>query len=161
MFGLSRWGHSSNKACFEELSRLLKAPLRLSPERPFRSGFINNDVFYPPLNRSWKAGWPSALQPQHFFPARCSYTINAKLIVIFDKMFLLLGNQCFFSNFATKSRQPVPGYQILGSISWHQILATRSWLPDPGYQILSNRSWLPGPVYRILATRVPNARYQI
>ena len=32
-------------------------------------------------------------------------------------------------------------------------LATKSWLPDPGYQIVATRSWVPCPRYQILATR--------
>ena len=33
-----------------------------------------------------------------------------------------------------------------------EILATRSWLPDPGYLIRDTRSWLPDSGYHILAT---------
>ena len=128
--------------------------------------FIHIDTFYPPYYCSGKVPPPRALQPQQHFRTRCLQNVR-QTHSFSPKSHFSYKNQCFFIIFATdlvsqilatKSWLQQPGHQILGSTSWlphqgYQILPSTSWFPHPGYQILATTSWLPHPGYYILATR--------
>ena len=43
-------------------------------------------------------------------------------------------------------------FGIFGLFCTNQILATKSWLLDPGYQFLATTFWLPGSGHQILDT---------
>ena len=102
-------------------------------DNEFRIYIIDTFVFYTPFHCYGKVPRSHALQPQQHFPARC------------------LQNTSVFSIFFAKS------HVFMKPRFFHhcryQILASRSWLPDPGFQILASRSRLPDLSYQILATR--------
>ena len=148
--------YSQNRACSMGFWRRLRpsgCTLRISrlgadENDEFRTGIINIDVFETYFYSDVKVPRPRALQPQQHFPAPCLQN-QCETHCLFCKSNFSL----FFIIFAIRSWLPDPcfqhpGYQHLG----YQILATRSWLPDPGFQILATRSWLPDLGSQILAT---------
>ena len=53
---------------------------------------------------------------------------------------------------ASKSWLPNPCFHILATRSWLPDPGFRSWLPDPGHHILASTSWLPHPGFHILVS---------